>query len=97
MQGLVFMALGFRVQVTPSAVAAAAARRGTAALRARERHGGGAQVELRRLRAAGWRWQALGREEGGSGVPLQRAAYTASVAYWKEHAAIVAGELPSGD
>ncbi|KAF8063689.1 hypothetical protein HT031_003544 [Scenedesmus sp. PABB004] len=40
---------------------------------------------------------ALGREQGGSGVPLDRAAYEASVAYWQEHAAIVAGEEPSGE
>ncbi len=31
---------------------------------------------------------ALGREEGGSGVPLDRAAYLASVAYWSAHATI---------
>ena len=29
-----------------------------------------------------------GREEGGSGVPVDRAAYAASVAYWDAHAAI---------
>ena len=40
---------------------------------------------------------ALGREEGGSGVPLQRVAYAASVEYWQQHAAVVAGEMPSGD
>ena len=40
---------------------------------------------------------ALGREEGGSGVALSRDAYAASVAYWQGHAAIVAGEMPSGD
>lgn len=40
---------------------------------------------------------ALGKEEGGSGVPLNRAAYDASAAYWEEHAAVVAGEKPSGD
>jgi hypothetical protein len=38
---------------------------------------------------------ALGREEGGSGVALGRDAYEASVAYWQGHAAIVAGEEPS--
>jgi hypothetical protein len=31
---------------------------------------------------------ALGKEEGGSGVPLNRAAYQASVDYWEEHASI---------
>jgi hypothetical protein len=31
---------------------------------------------------------ALGKEEGGSGVPLDRDAYLASVAYWKEHAIV---------
>ena len=31
---------------------------------------------------------ALGREEGGSGVPLDRAAYEAAAAYWEAHAAI---------
>jgi hypothetical protein len=39
----------------------------------------------------------LGREEGGSGVPLDRAAYAAAVAYWQRHAPIVAGESPSGE
>ena len=29
---------------------------------------------------------ALGKEEGGSGVPLEREAYEASVAYWSNHA-----------
>eukprot|EP00775_Hariotina_reticulata_P008290 gene8290-8477_t len=40
---------------------------------------------------------ALGREEGGSGVALDRQAYDASVHYWQKHAAIVAGEEPSGE
>lgn len=40
---------------------------------------------------------ALGREEGGSGVPLDRAEYDKSVAYWQSHAAIVAGESPNGE
>jgi hypothetical protein len=40
---------------------------------------------------------ALGREEGGSGVPIDREAYARAVAYWQEHAPIVAGEKPSGD
>ena len=31
---------------------------------------------------------ALGREEGGSGVPIDRDAYEASVKYWDEHAPI---------
>ena len=34
---------------------------------------------------------ALGREEGGSGVPLDRAKYEEAVAYWAEHAAVVDG------
>ena len=32
---------------------------------------------------------ALGKEEGGSGVPLDRDKYNASVAYWSEHAVVV--------
>jgi hypothetical protein len=32
---------------------------------------------------------SLGREEGGSGVPLDHAAYKASVAFWEEHASIL--------
>lgn len=40
---------------------------------------------------------ALGREEGGSGVTLDKQAYEASVAYWQGRAAIVAGEEPSGE
>ena len=35
---------------------------------------------------------ALGREEGGSGVPLEREKYNASVEYWRTHAPIVASE-----
>ena len=31
----------------------------------------------------------LGREEGGSGVPLEREKYDASVQYWEEHAPIL--------
>ena len=31
---------------------------------------------------------ALGREEGGSGVALDRGKYEAAVAYWEAHAAI---------
>jgi hypothetical protein len=40
---------------------------------------------------------ALGREEGGSGVPLDRRAYEASVAYWEAHATLVAGSRPNGE
>lgn len=40
---------------------------------------------------------ALGRAEGGSGVPIDREAYARSAEYWQGHAAIVAGEMPSGD
>lgn len=32
---------------------------------------------------------ALGREEGGSGVPIDREKYAASVAYWDGHATIL--------
>lgn len=32
---------------------------------------------------------ALGKEEGGSGVPLNREAYLKSVSFWKNHATIV--------
>ena len=32
---------------------------------------------------------ALGKEEGGSGVPLDRDKYNASVAYWSKHAVVV--------
>ena len=31
---------------------------------------------------------ALGKEEGGSGVPLDRAKYLESVAYWQNNASI---------
>lgn len=31
---------------------------------------------------------ALGREEGGSGVPLDKGSYEAATAYWQAHAAI---------
>lgn len=37
---------------------------------------------------------ALGREEGGSGVPLDRAAYERAVAYWDAHALISSGTTP---
>jgi hypothetical protein len=40
---------------------------------------------------------ALGREEGGSGVALDKQAYEAAADYWQGHAAIVAGEEPSGE
>jgi hypothetical protein len=40
---------------------------------------------------------ALGRAEGGSGVPLDRAKYEEAVAYWQAHAAVVAGDSPSGE
>jgi len=40
---------------------------------------------------------ALGREEGGSGVPLDRAAYEASAAYWEGRAAVAAADAPSGE
>ena len=32
---------------------------------------------------------ALGTHEGGSGVPLDRAAYLASAAFWNTHASVV--------
>lgn len=35
---------------------------------------------------------ALGREHGGSGVPIDRAAYDAAVAYWSDKAAVVRGK-----
>ena len=31
---------------------------------------------------------ALGKEEGGSGVPLDKAKYMESVAYWQNHAIV---------
>ena len=40
---------------------------------------------------------SLGRDEGGSGVPLGRDEYRKSVEYWEAHAAIVAGERPNGE
>lgn len=39
---------------------------------------------------------ALGREQGGSGVPLDREKYDEAVEYWRERAAIVRGS-PSGE
>lgn len=61
-------------------------------------HAGSHLPTLRR--SAAWkssvpsRWRGegvtrLGREEGGSGVPLEREKYDASVQYWKEHAPIL--------
>jgi hypothetical protein len=32
---------------------------------------------------------ALGKEEGGSGTPLNRSKYLEAVAYWEKHASIV--------
>eukprot|EP00238_Polyblepharides_amylifera_P010950 CAMPEP_0196590790 /NCGR_PEP_ID=MMETSP1081-20130531/67569_1 /TAXON_ID=36882 /ORGANISM="Pyramimonas amylifera, Strain CCMP720" /LENGTH=213 /DNA_ID=CAMNT_0041913989 /DNA_START=309 /DNA_END=950 /DNA_ORIENTATION=+ len=40
---------------------------------------------------------SLGREEGGSGVPLDREKYMASVDYWKEHAPIIKASSPNGE
>eukprot|EP00201_Polytomella_parva_P021929 CAMPEP_0175045328 /NCGR_PEP_ID=MMETSP0052_2-20121109/4350_1 /TAXON_ID=51329 ORGANISM="Polytomella parva, Strain SAG 63-3" /NCGR_SAMPLE_ID=MMETSP0052_2 /ASSEMBLY_ACC=CAM_ASM_000194 /LENGTH=214 /DNA_ID=CAMNT_0016308823 /DNA_START=42 /DNA_END=686 /DNA_ORIENTATION=+ len=40
---------------------------------------------------------ALGREEGGSGVKLDREAYAKSVAYWESHATISETEKPKGE
>ena len=40
---------------------------------------------------------ALGKAEGGSGVPLDREKYEESAAYWETHAPIVAGDKPSGE
>lgn len=40
---------------------------------------------------------ALGREEGGSGVPLNKAEYEKSVLYWETHATLVAGSKPNGE
>eukprot|EP00197_Chlamydomonas_leiostraca_P007911 CAMPEP_0202862186 /NCGR_PEP_ID=MMETSP1391-20130828/3319_1 /ASSEMBLY_ACC=CAM_ASM_000867 /TAXON_ID=1034604 /ORGANISM="Chlamydomonas leiostraca, Strain SAG 11-49" /LENGTH=215 /DNA_ID=CAMNT_0049541683 /DNA_START=122 /DNA_END=769 /DNA_ORIENTATION=- len=40
---------------------------------------------------------ALGREEGGSGVPLDRDAYSKSVEYWENHATITLGDKPNGE
>jgi hypothetical protein len=40
---------------------------------------------------------SLGREEGGSGVPLDREAYEASVAFWDTRAPVVYGAAPSGE
>lgn len=40
---------------------------------------------------------AQGREEGGSGVALDKKAYKKSVVYWDSHAAILVGKTPSGE
>ena len=38
-----------------------------------------------------------GKEEGGSGVALDNEDYEMSVMYWDSHAAILAGQKPSGE
>ncbi len=40
---------------------------------------------------------ALGQEEGGSGVPLDKAAYEASLAFWQDRAPVVFGDSPNGE
>jgi len=40
---------------------------------------------------------SLGRQEGGSGVPINRDAYEKSVMYWDSHATIVDGPKPNGE
>ncbi len=40
---------------------------------------------------------ALGGEHGGSGVDLDRAAYDASVEYWRDRAVVLWGEQPAGE
>ncbi|GAX79916.1 hypothetical protein CEUSTIGMA_g7356.t1 [Chlamydomonas eustigma] len=40
---------------------------------------------------------SLGKQEGGSGVSLDREAYEKSVQYWEEHATIVDGAKPNGE
>ena len=40
---------------------------------------------------------ALGREEGGSGVSIDREKYAASVEYHQHHAPLVATKTPSGE
>ena len=40
---------------------------------------------------------ALGREEGGSGVPIDREKYAASVEYHQHHAPLVAADSPNGE
>ena len=38
-----------------------------------------------------------GKDEGGSGVPVDKEAYENSVQFWDTHAGIVAGQSPSGE
>ena len=38
---------------------------------------------------------ALGKEQGGSGVELKREEYLKSVTYWKNHASVLESEPPS--
>ncbi len=40
---------------------------------------------------------ALGKSEGGSGVPLEKSKYDASVAYWRNHAPLLKIDTPNGD
>jgi hypothetical protein len=40
---------------------------------------------------------ALGKTEGGSGVPLDKSKYDASVEYWRNHAPLLKTETPNGD
>lgn len=40
---------------------------------------------------------AMGRAEGGSGIPFNREAYDASVLYWDTHATVLEGETPRGE
>lgn len=40
---------------------------------------------------------SLGKDEGGSGVPLDRRTYEESVAYWQDHAAITPSAEPDGE
>ena len=40
---------------------------------------------------------ALGKSEGGSGVPLEKSKYDASVAYWRNHAPLLKTDTPNGD
>ena len=49
-------------------------------------HGPSSGVHSRRPRATQMMRNALGAEEGGSGVALSREAYQASVDFWSIHA-----------
>ena len=40
---------------------------------------------------------ALGKSEGGSGVPLEKSKYDALVAYWRNHAPLLKTDTPNGD